>query len=109
MPLHVISVYLASGIGGLAGKNIDILNWALEEVLALPGPWIAVGVWNMEPSDVQSWAKAAGGLLITSGEATCGDRELDFGICSWLLGAFVEPVVQLRDAPSPPTVPFASP
>ncbi|CAK0830723.1 unnamed protein product, partial [Prorocentrum cordatum] len=98
VPVYVISVYLTTKIG-MVEPNVSYLGGLLQLVSLLPGPWVAGGGWNMEPQDLQEWARRVRGVVAATGEATCGSSKLDFFICSQTLASSGMEVVSVLGTP----------
>ena len=61
----------------------------------------------MEPDDLREWARRAQGIVAAPAEVTCGQRTLDYFICSQILSGFVQDVRAVLGTPISTHVPVA--
>ena len=62
--LHIVNVYLCSGVGPSGGVNPALLSALATELAGLAGQWVVVGDWNCEPEELS----ATGFLQMVHGE-----------------------------------------
>ena len=89
----IVSLYLRDTEGLNGPTNAEVLSSLVAFVRTLPEPWIILGDWNLDPTEVQDTAliQVMRGRMIATGEATCNHgAELDFGVVSRSLEALVE-------------------
>ena len=90
----IVSLYLRNTEGLNGPTNAEVLSSLVAFVRTLPEPWIILGDWNLDPTEVQDTALIQvmrGRMVATGGEATCNyGAELDFGVVSRSLEALVD-------------------
>ncbi|CAK0882358.1 unnamed protein product, partial [Prorocentrum cordatum] len=91
VPVYFISLYLTTKVG-LTEPNLTHLERLLGGIAGLQGPWVVGGDWNLEPAEVQEWARLAQGVAVAPDIPSCEGRVLDFFVVSRVLGNFVRSV-----------------
>ena len=101
--LHIVNLYLCSGVGPSGGVNPALLS-ALAELAGLAGQWVVVGDWKCEPEELS----ATGFLQMVHGElkvprycTTSQGSCLDYVVMSKPLCACSDVVVE-ADVPFAP-------
>ena len=80
-----VSLYLRDTEGLNGPTNAEVLASLVAFVRTLPEPWIILGDWNLDPTEVQdsTLIQVMRGRMLATGEATCNHgAELDFGVVS---------------------------
>ena len=52
--LHIVNLYLCSGVGPSGGVNPALLSALAAELAGLAGQWVVVGDWNCEPEELSA-------------------------------------------------------
>ena len=107
--LFIASVYLYSS-ELLSSRNVRLLEEVARVLLALPGPWVLGGDFQMEPKLlIQSgFVRLAKGVLAAPSKPTCQGHVIDYFVVSESLRHSVVAVSTLEDSPFAPTLPFDS-
>ena len=102
--LHIVNLYLCSGVGPSGGVNPALLSALATELAGLAGQWVVVGDWNCEPEELS----ATGFLQMVHGElkvprhcTTSQGSCLDYVVMSKPLCACSDVVVE-ADVPFAP-------
>ena len=110
--LSILGLYLDSSIG-LAGVNVDKLNFVAKLLPLLGGRWIIFADWNVAPETLQeaNWPAKLGGLVMRPKdmEITCTSGTgamLDYLLVSPLAQPMVASFGQLQTAPWRPHAGF---
>ena len=98
--LLLLSLYLVTSIG-LAGENMDILEYVSGLVGQFSEPFLIGADWNVEPEVLLAsrWVDQIGGVLLASDSPTCGTSEYDYFVASSFLSHRAEEPAACFDTP----------
>ena len=104
--LFVGSIYLHSG-EGLSANNLRLLEEAAGVLMALPGPWVLAGDFQVDPGRLveSGFPRLAKGVVIAPSQPTCMGNTIDYFVIAEGLRGSVHSVRVLSQSPFEPHSP----
>ena len=102
----LVTVYLEQGVKA-SGLNLWLLEALAVFCLGFDGPWIAMGDWNMEPTELarSGWVDLVGGKVVAPDSVTCAGgtgSTIDYFVVSAAMAQLVQQVQVLDESPTTP-------
>ncbi len=101
--IFLVSAYLWCSEGASA-RNLALLQAIGQRIRQLRGPWVMAADFNLPPGVLTGtgWLRLVQGAIISTGQATCKDAELDYFVVDKRLKDSVLGVARIHDTGSKP-------